>query len=106
MAKRRQALRIERSEAEQRFTDGVGDGGRLTENSTFILCLPILSAHGEIAGVIELHRLMSSGHFTAEEEEVANSYLIWGGIAFYYADMNVVLSKQKKLNDFLLNVVK
>jgi len=106
VAKRRQALRIERHEAEHRFTDGVGDADRATERSFYILCLPILSASGDIVGVIELHRLQVSGGFSQEDEDIANSYLIWGGVAFHYADMNVVLNKQKRLNDFLLNVVK
>jgi hypothetical protein len=106
VAKRRSPLRMTRAEALQRFPDGIGHAGGFLENSSFILCLPIISGSGEIAGVIELHRSSEYGAFTAEEEEIANSYLVWGNIAFTYADMNVKMNKQKKLNDFLLNVVK
>lgn len=34
------------------------------------------------------------------------SYLVWGGIALHYMSIYINLNKQKKLNDFLLAVVK
>jgi len=110
VAKRKQPLRMSMADALQRFPDGfteIGDGdGRVPPDSEHLLCLPILSTTGEIVGAIELHRSSEYGEFTSTDEAIANSYLVWGGIAFHYADMNVQLNKQKKLNDFLLDVVR
>lgn len=46
------------------------------------------------------------GPFHEEDEEIASSYLVWGGIAVHYADMYHVLAKQRNLQQFLLAVVK
>ena len=43
--------------------------------------------------------------FAEEDEEIASSYLVWGGIAMYYAEMYVGLKKMRDLNTFLLEVV-
>ena len=45
-------------------------------------------------------------NFAEEDEEIASSYLVWGGIAVYYAEMYVGLRQQRSLNDFLLDVIK
>lgn len=44
--------------------------------------------------------------FHEEDEEIAYSYLVWGGIALHYAHLFLNMNKQRKLNDFLLAVVK
>lgn len=93
-------------EAESRFLEGLGENPE-SKNAFHILCHPIIKAEsGELSGVLELHRNDSSTPFYTEDEEVVNSYVIWGGIALHYAELNAVMNKQKKLNDFLLNVVK
>jgi cAMP and cAMP-inhibited cGMP 3',5'-cyclic phosphodiesterase 10 len=92
-------------EAEARFPEGLGENPE-SRNAFHILCHPIIRADGDVAGVVELHRNNSSTPFYTEDEEVVNSYVVWGGIALHYAELNAVMHKQKKLNDFLLNVVK
>jgi cAMP and cAMP-inhibited cGMP 3',5'-cyclic phosphodiesterase 10 len=56
-----------------------------------------------LAAVVELWR---PDPFHEEDEEIASSYLVWGGIALHYAQLYHNMNKQKKLNDFLLAVVK
>lgn len=48
----------------------------------------------------------SRGPFELEDEEIVNSYLVWGGIALHYADMYHALANQRNLHQFLLTVVK
>lgn len=71
-----------------------------------VLCQPIIQANGEIVAVLELWRRDSGGPFHEEDEEIASSYLVWGGIALHYAQLYLNMNQQKKLNDFLLLVVK
>jgi len=107
VGQRRSPLRLTRMEAEGRFPEGLGEGGDHQPGQAYhILCHPIIRADGELAGVVELYRMNSGTPFYAEDEEVVNSYVVWGGIALHYAELNAVMHKQKKLNDFLLNVVK
>lgn len=47
-----------------------------------------------------------SGPFREEDDEIVSSYLVWGGVALHYADVNHALSNQRTLHQFLLNVVK
>jgi cAMP and cAMP-inhibited cGMP 3',5'-cyclic phosphodiesterase 10 len=70
------------------------------------LCHPIVKSDGEIIGVLELHRGGNETQFYKEDEEIVHSYLVWGGIALHYADLNSIMNKQKKLNEFLLGVVR
>ncbi|OXA56283.1 hypothetical protein Fcan01_10060 [Folsomia candida] len=102
---RRGPIRLSRAEAEARFPEGLGENPE-SRNALHILCHPIIRADGDLAGVVELHRVNVGTPFYTEDEEVVNSYVIWGGIALHYAELNAVMNKQKKLNDFLLNVVK
>lgn len=76
------------------------------EQSCYVLCHPIIKADAELSGVIELHRQDPKTPFYIEDEEIVNSYLVWGGIALHYADLNSIMNKHKKLNDFLLGVVR
>lgn len=69
-------------------------------------CQPILQAHGELVAVLELWRREPGGSFHEEDEEIISSYLVWGGIALHYAQLYLNMNQQKKLNDFLLIVVK
>lgn len=60
---------------------------------------------GALVAVLEMWRTGDSG-FHEEDEEIATSYLVWGGIALHYARLYMSMSKQRKLSDFLLAVVK
>lgn len=103
--RRNAPLRLSRPEAEARFPEGLGENPE-SKAAAHILCHPIIRADGDLAGVLELHRLNPTSPFYAEDEEVVNSYVVWGGIALHYAELNAVMNKQRKLNDFLLNVVR
>ncbi|XP_077991187.1 putative 3',5'-cyclic phosphodiesterase pde-5 isoform X2 [Glandiceps talaboti] len=85
-------------------------------NIQSILALPIIQSNGECIGVMELYKTNGNGIFGEEDEEIANSYLVWGGIALYYAEkcnsklmereMYQNIQRQRKLNEFLLAVTK
>lgn len=70
------------------------------------MCQPIVYPDGSLVAVLELWRRDSGAPFYEEDEEIGCSYLVWGGIAIHYAHLNLVGLKQRKLNDFLLAVVK
>lgn len=61
---------------------------------------------GQLTGVVELYRRENECPFYEEDEEISCSYLVWGGIALHYAHLFLNINKQRKLNDFLLAVVK
>ncbi|KAG8332320.1 hypothetical protein J6590_024518 [Homalodisca vitripennis] len=67
---------------------------------------PVVQPDGELVAVLELWRKDSESPFHEEDEEIASSYLVWGGIALHYARLYLSMSKQRKLSDFLLAVVK
>lgn len=68
--------------------------------------MPVTHSNGELAAVLELHRKESSDAFHEEDEEIVNSYLVWGGIALHYAELYHNMTKQRRLNEFMLSVVK
>ena len=104
--KLREPQHMSRIEAVARFARGLGDHNENLEKSHYVLCHPIIRADGEISGVIEFHRQDPKTPFFKEDEEIVNSYLVWGGVALHYADLNSIMNKQKKQNDFLLDVVR
>jgi cAMP and cAMP-inhibited cGMP 3',5'-cyclic phosphodiesterase 10 len=44
--------------------------------------------------------------FHDEDEEIVNSYLVWGEVAIHYADLYASVKRQKDLGGFLLNIVR
>lgn len=71
-----------------------------------ILCHAITQPDGALVAVLEMIRNEAGLPFHEEDEEIACSYLVWGGIALHYAHLFLNINKQRKLNDFLLAVVK
>lgn len=71
-----------------------------------ILCQAISQPDGALVAVLEILRREDEEAFHEEDEEIAYSYLVWGGIALHYAHLFLNMNKQRKLNDFLLAVVK
>lgn len=71
-----------------------------------ILCQAISQPDGALVAVLEILRREDEDRFHEEDEEIAYSYLVWGGIALHYAHLFLSMNKQRKLNDFLLAVVK
>lgn len=75
----------------------------LQNEAAHALYEPVIQTDGQLAAVVELWRRDA---FHEEDEEIASSYLVWGGIALHYAQLYLSMNKQRKLNDFLLAVVK
>ncbi|KAL5280497.1 hypothetical protein ACFFRR_004462 [Megaselia abdita] len=71
-----------------------------------ILCQSIQQPDGKLIAVIEFFKHESGYAFQDEDEDIAYSYIIWGGIALHYAILCMNMNKNKKLNDFLLMVVR
>lgn len=71
-----------------------------------ILCQAVVQPDNKVIAIIELHRDRNGFPFHEEDEEISCSYLVWGGIALHYAHLFLSMNKQKKLNEFLLAVVK
>lgn len=70
------------------------------------MCEAILQTDREVYAILEFWRKDPSFSFEADEEEIASSYLVWGGIALHYSHLFNSMNDQKKLNEFLLVVVK
>ncbi|XP_076318888.1 putative 3',5'-cyclic phosphodiesterase pde-5 isoform X2 [Tachypleus tridentatus] len=103
VAKTLESVRTINTEQDSRFPDGAAVE---REPPTYILAHPIQQPDGELTGVLELYRDLEAGPFYEEDEEIINSYLVWGGIALHYAEMYSKLARQRKLNNFLLAVVR
>lgn len=101
VAKTREPVRFSRGDCDCRFPHGI-----TSVDSQHILCQAIVYPDGSLVAVLELWRREIGPKFHEEDEEIGYSYLVWGGIALHYMSIYINLNKQKKLNDFLLAVVK
>lgn len=102
VASTRDQVRYSRGDIDPRFSNtGIYD--RETQH---VLCQAIVYPDGSLVAVLEMWRRESGARFHEEDEEISYSYLVWGGIALHYMSIYINLNKQKKLNDFLLAVVK
>ncbi|KAG5880335.1 hypothetical protein JTB14_019814 [Gonioctena quinquepunctata] len=97
-------VRLSRGQADSRFHSNIMD--EFQNHITHIQCQPIIQSDGQLAGVLELWRRDDGGPFYEEDEEIACSYLVWGGVALHYVQLCLNMNQQKTLNDFLLAVVK
>ncbi|CAH1180236.1 unnamed protein product [Phaedon cochleariae] len=105
VARNREPVRLSRGKPDSRFPDTVMD--ELSSSMVHIQCHPIMQSDGKLIAVLELWRGDDAGGpFYEEDEEIACSYLMWGGIALHYAHLYFNMNKQRQLNDFLLAVVK
>ncbi|KAH1011856.1 hypothetical protein HUJ04_001136 [Dendroctonus ponderosae] len=105
------ALHVAHTQVPVRLTKGQPDARFGPETSAesesaHMQCQPIIQPNGEAVAVLELWRGTAGGPFHEEDEEIAASYLVWGGIALHYAHLYLNMNQQKQLNDFLLAVVK
>lgn len=103
VARTKETIRVIKPDGDPRFPEGTTVN---KEDAKIIMCQPIVQSDGELLGILELFRKSNGMAFHEEDEEIVNSYLVWGGIALHYAEMYHNMVKQRKLNDFLLNVVK
>jgi cAMP and cAMP-inhibited cGMP 3',5'-cyclic phosphodiesterase 10 len=97
----REPVRFSRGDHDCRFSNIISD-----EEIHHILCQAICHPDGSLVAVLELWRREIGPKFHEEDEEIGYSYLVWGGIALHYMSIYINLNKQKRLNDFLLAVVK
>ncbi|XP_043242921.1 probable 3',5'-cyclic phosphodiesterase pde-5 [Amphibalanus amphitrite] len=85
-----------------KYPEGVGAP---TEGAQYVMAQPVPLSDGDLVAVLELYR-NASNPFYEEDEEIVNSYIVWGGIALHYADLYHTLSDQRKVHDFILDVTK
>lgn len=104
VAATRQPIRVSDPTNDQRFPQG----SPFAQAQQVYHCMGIgvTQSDGELAAVLELYRKEKDEPFFEEDEEIVNSYLVWGGIALHYAELYHSMVKQRKLNDFILSVVK
>ncbi|XP_076463269.1 putative 3',5'-cyclic phosphodiesterase pde-5 isoform X2 [Babylonia areolata] len=86
-----------------RFPEGLGAG---SNRANCVLALPITDGNGLVLGVVEFFRYSRYREFSDEEEEVAGTLMTLGSVALFYAEMHNSMTRQRKLNEFLLAVTK
>ncbi|XP_027861887.1 cAMP and cAMP-inhibited cGMP 3',5'-cyclic phosphodiesterase 10A isoform X2 [Xiphophorus couchianus] len=104
VAKTRKTLLVEDIIGDERFPDGTGQDSGIHVHS--VLCLPILTAIGDLIAILELHRHWGRDPFNLRHQEVATANLAWASVAIHQVQMCRGLAKQTELNDFLLDVSK
>lgn len=101
VARTREPVRLSRGDIDARFPEGITN-----KDTAHILCQAVVQPDGQLVAVLELWRREHGAPFHEEDEEIAYSYLVWGAIAIHYAHLFLNMNKQRRLNDFLLAVVK
>ncbi|VEN34412.1 unnamed protein product [Callosobruchus maculatus] len=104
VARTQEPVRLSRGATDAKFPEEVMQ--ELQGDIYHVQCQPIIQSDGQLSAVLELWRREGGGPFYEEDEEIASSYLVWGGIALHYAQLYLNMNQQRKLNDFLLAVVK
>ncbi|KAM8788015.1 cAMP and cAMP-inhibited cGMP 3',5'-cyclic phosphodiesterase 10A isoform 2-T2 [Rhynchonycteris naso] len=104
VAKSRKTLLVEDILGDERFPRGTGleSGTRIQS----VLCLPIVTAIGDLVGILELYRHWGKDAFCLSHQEVATANLAWASVAIHQVQVCRGLAKQTELNDFLLDVSK
>jgi len=87
---------------DDRFPEGTGKDGL----DKSVICYPLSSSHGELYGVVEFIREVTSPTFCEEDLEIACSYLTWGSIAVHYADISIKLEMHSGVLDFVNKCVR
>ncbi|XP_067380321.1 cAMP and cAMP-inhibited cGMP 3',5'-cyclic phosphodiesterase 10A isoform X2 [Channa argus] len=104
VAKTRKTLLVEDIMGDERFPDGTGQDSGIHVHS--VLCLPIVTAIGDLIAILELHRHWGKEPFNLSHQEVATANLAWASVAIHQVQVCRGLAKQTELNDFLLDVSK
>ncbi|XP_034148080.1 cAMP and cAMP-inhibited cGMP 3',5'-cyclic phosphodiesterase 10A isoform X4 [Esox lucius] len=104
VATTRKTLLVDDITGDERFPEGTGQHSGIGVHS--VLCLPILTAIGDLIAVLELHRHWGHEPFNTSHQEVATSNLAWASVAIHQVQVSRGLAKQTELNDFLLDVSK
>uniref|UniRef100_A0A2I2YJR4 Phosphodiesterase n=1 Tax=Gorilla gorilla gorilla TaxID=9595 RepID=A0A2I2YJR4_GORGO len=102
VAKSRKTLLVEDILGDERFPRGTGleSGTRIQS----VLCLPIVTAIGDLIGILELYRHWGKEAFCLSHQEVATANLAWASVAIHQVQVCRGLAKQTELNDFLLDI--
>lgn len=96
-------LRDSTSRKHEDYPEGVKDA----QTDYHVLLMPVInSSTGNFEAVMEFLRSEEDSQFFEEDEEIVNSYLVWGEVAIHYAQLYGKVEKQKDLSAFLLNIVK
>ncbi|XP_031757890.1 cAMP and cAMP-inhibited cGMP 3',5'-cyclic phosphodiesterase 10A isoform X3 [Xenopus tropicalis] len=104
VAKSRNTVLVEDILGDERFPKGTGlDSGTRIQS---VLCLPIVTAIGDLIGILELYRHWGKGSFRLCHQQVATANLAWASVAIHQVQVCRGLAKQTELNDFLLDVSK
>ncbi|XP_063773618.1 cAMP and cAMP-inhibited cGMP 3',5'-cyclic phosphodiesterase 10A isoform X2 [Pseudophryne corroboree] len=104
VAKSRNTVLVEDILGDERFPKGTGlDSGTRIQS---VLCLPIVTAIGDLIGILELHRHWGREAFGLCHQQVATANLAWASVAIHQVQVCRGLAKQTELNDFLLDVSK
>uniref|UniRef100_A0A6I8SRC5 Phosphodiesterase n=1 Tax=Xenopus tropicalis TaxID=8364 RepID=A0A6I8SRC5_XENTR len=102
VAKSRNTVLVEDILGDERFPKGTGlDSGTRIQS---VLCLPIVTAIGDLIGILELYRHWGKGSFRLCHQQVATANLAWASVAIHQVQVCRGLAKQTELNDFLLDV--
>ncbi|XP_048125528.1 cAMP and cAMP-inhibited cGMP 3',5'-cyclic phosphodiesterase 10A isoform X3 [Alosa alosa] len=104
VAKTRKTVLVEDIMGDERFPLGTGQDSGIRVHS--VLCLPILTAIGDLIAILELHRQWGREPFNLSHQEVATANLAWASVAIHQVQVCRGLAKQTELNDFLLDVSK
>ncbi|XP_025109858.1 probable 3',5'-cyclic phosphodiesterase pde-5 isoform X2 [Pomacea canaliculata] len=99
----KEPVRLKDLAMDRRFPDGLGVGSNRAHS---VLALPITDGNCVVLGAVEFYRYSKYSHFTEEEEEVASTLMALGSTALFYAEMHNSMTRQRKLNEFLLAVTK
>nr|XP_046210900.1 cAMP and cAMP-inhibited cGMP 3',5'-cyclic phosphodiesterase 10A-like [Oncorhynchus gorbuscha] len=106
VATTRQTLLVKDITGDQRFPEGTGQDSDSGIHVHSVLCLPILTAIGDLIAILELHRHWGNEPFNTSNQEVATACLAWASVAIHQVQVCRGLAKQTELNDFLLEVSK
>ncbi|KAM6126673.1 cAMP and cAMP-inhibited cGMP 3',5'-cyclic phosphodiesterase 10A [Pterocles gutturalis] len=104
VARSRKTLLVEDILGDERFPKGTGL--ELGTRIQSVLCLPIVTAIGDLIGILELYRHCGKEAFHLSHQEVATANLAWASVAIHQVQVCRGLAKQTELNDFLLDVSK
>ncbi|HIE82686.1 MAG TPA: hypothetical protein EYQ00_02050 [Dehalococcoidia bacterium] len=71
------------------------------------MLMPVVSSStNDLEAIMEFTRTEADSPFFDEDEEIANSYLVWGELATHYATLYGNVGRQKDMSGFLLSIVR
>lgn len=71
-----------------------------------MLCIPVLSPEENIIAIIELHKYANLEPFTRKDLQIVVVVTGWMGAAIQQNQQRIALEKQRRINDYLLDLTK